>query len=80
MLHTSIFFAYFAITPFPGLASALLLLCIGYDRYNVIVLGLSGRRLTPTMSAAMVAVSFLYPVATDILPLMDIWGKFHLGN
>ncbi len=61
--------------PHTGLSSLLLLIFIGYDRYNVIVRGITGQVITKNKALGMIVFTFLYSVATVILPLVDVYGR-----
>ena len=63
-----------------GLASLLLIIMIGYDRYNVIVKGFSGTKITPCIALGMITFAFSYATIVCILPLLKIWGRYTLGR
>ncbi len=63
-----------------GLASLWLIILIGYDRYNVIVKGLSGTKITPGMAFLMIIFAFGYSTAVCIPPYLKVWGKYTLGT
>ena len=52
---------------------------IGYDRYNVIVKGFNGVKITPCIAFLMIMFSFLYSTGLCILPMLEVWGSYKLG-
>ena len=48
---------------------------IGYDRYNVIVKGLAGKRITPGMAAGLLLAIWIYSVLVCIGPFLG-WGDY----
>ena len=65
---------------FPGCGSLWLSIMIGYDRYNVIVRGLSGTKITPTIAFLMICWSFTYAMCTVMPAHTQLWSRFTLGN
>ena len=63
-----------------GCASLWLIILIGYDRYNVIVNGFSGTKITAGKAALMIIFAFTYSTATVLPPLLGVWGKYSLGK
>ena len=59
-----------------GCASILTMVVIGYDRYNVIVKGMNGVRISAGKAVVILAVIWAYVVGVAILPLLDIWGGY----
>lgn len=57
-----------------------LIIMIGYDRYNVIVKGFSGTKITPCIAFLMIIFSFSYATGVCIVPLLEVWGSYKLGN
>ena len=55
-----------------------MIVMIGYDRYNVIVKGFNGVKITPCVAFGMIMFAFLYSTAVCILPLLEVWGKYRL--
>lgn len=62
------------------MASLWLIILIGYDRYNVIVKGLSGKKITPGIAFLMIVYAFGYATAVCILPMLEVWGRYTLGK
>jgi len=58
-----------------GTCSILTMVVIGYDRYNVIVKGFSGTKITPGIAFIMLVVLWGYSVAVCIPPFLG-WGKY----
>lgn len=61
-----------------GVASLWLIIFIGYDRYNVIVKGISGTKVTPLKAFLMIIFSFVMGAAIGIPPLIKVWGAYSL--
>ena len=59
-----------------GVASILFMVVIGYDRYNVIVKGMSGTRITAGKAMAIILAVWGYAVGISLPPLMDLWGGY----
>ena len=53
---------------------------IGYDRYNVIVKGFNGVKITPGIAFLMITFSFVYSTLCSLLPMLKVWGSFKLGE
>ena len=51
---------------------------IGYDRYNVIVKGFSGTKITSPIAAVILLLVYLYSVGICIPPFFG-WGGYALG-
>ena len=58
-----------------GVNSILTMIVIGYDRYNVIVKGLAGKRITPGMAAGLLLAIWIYSVLICIGPFLG-WGDY----
>jgi hypothetical protein len=52
---------------------------IGYDRYNVIVKGIKGKRLTPCKALAIILGIWTYCLAGCLPPYFG-WGGYALGD
>eukprot|EP00095_Tigriopus_kingsejongensis_P000350 maker-scaffold1125_size61249-snap-gene-0.12 protein:Tk00350 transcript:maker-scaffold1125_size61249-snap-gene-0.12-mRNA-1 annotation:"opsin" len=61
-----------------GTSSLILIIMIGYDRYNVIVRGMNGRRTTPCLAFTMIMFAYLYSFAISLAPMLKVWGSFKL--
>eukprot|EP00094_Tigriopus_californicus_P004155 TCALIF_04003-PA protein Name:"Similar to Compound eye opsin BCRH2 (Hemigrapsus sanguineus)" AED:0.27 eAED:0.27 QI:0/0.4/0.18/0.81/1/1/11/0/584 len=61
-----------------GCGSLWMIIMIGYDRYNVIVKGFNGMKITPCIAFLMIVFSFAYSTALCILPLLKVWGSYKL--
>ena len=48
---------------------------IGYDRYNVIVKGLSGKRITPGIAIVILIIVWSYSTVVSIPPFLG-WGDY----
>lgn len=59
-----------------GCSSICTMVVIGYDRYNVIVKGLNGVKMTMGKALGIVIFIWVYVVFVSALPLMDIWGGY----
>ena len=59
-----------------GCVSILSMVVIGYDRYNVIVKGFNGVKITPGKAMAILLAIWGYCIAVAIPPLLDIWGGY----
>lgn len=62
-----------------GTVSLLTMVVIGYDRYNVIVKGLSGTRITGCKAFFIILFIWLYVLGGSLPPLFG-WGGFALGK
>ena len=56
-----------------------MIIMIGYDRYNVIVKGFSGVKITPCIALLMITFSFTYSTGVCIVPFLEVWGSYKLG-
>lgn len=59
-----------------GVVSILSMVVIGYDRYNVIVKGFNGVKITMGKALAIVLAIWGYSIAISLPPLMDMWGGY----
>ena len=57
-----------------------MIVMIGYDRYNVIVKGFNGVKITPGIAFLMILFSFGYSTGVCIIPMLKLWGSYKLGN
>ena len=57
-----------------------MIIMIGYDRYNVIVKGFNGVKITPGIAFLMIMFAFLYSTGLCILPMLEVWGSYKLGR
>ena len=48
---------------------------IGYDRYNVIVKGFSGKRITPGMAVVILIIVWSYSTVVSVPPFWG-WGGY----
>ena len=64
---------------FIGTVSALSLLLIGYDRYNVIVKGINGFRMTYGGSCLFILAIWIYSILVCVPPFFG-WGQYALGK
>ena len=55
------------------------MLIIGYDRYNVIVKGFNGTKITQGMAMGLIAGSWVYAIVTTGAPFIG-WGSYSLGK
>ena len=62
-----------------GTVSICSMLIIGFDRYNVIVKGFNGTKITSGKAFGMIGVSWCYAVAVCTPPFLG-WGKYALGK
>lgn len=60
-----------------GTVSIWTMVIIGYDRYNVIVKGFNGVKITGGKAAAMILACWIYGGAIESLPFVG-WGKYAL--
>ncbi len=51
---------------------------IGYDRYNVIVKGFSGTKITAGLAALIIILIYVYAIGVCIPPFIG-WGGYALG-
>ena len=63
---------------FPGVTSLWMIVMIGYDRYNVIVKGFNGVKITPCVAFGMIMFAFLYSTGVCLVPLLGVWGNYTL--
>jgi len=63
----------------PGTASIMTMVVIGFDRYNVIVKGFSGAKITGGKAAAILFVLWAYSAIGCIPPFFG-WGGYSLGK
>ena len=61
-----------------GVTSLWMIIMIGYDRYNVIVKGLAGKKITPCIAFCMILFALAYSTAVCILPMLEVWGTYKL--
>eukprot|EP00096_Caligus_rogercresseyi_P000708 TRINITY_DN11208_c0_g1_i1.p1 TRINITY_DN11208_c0_g1~~TRINITY_DN11208_c0_g1_i1.p1 ORF type:complete len:375 (+),score=75.85 TRINITY_DN11208_c0_g1_i1:1313-2437(+) len=59
-----------------GVESILTMVVIGYDRYNVIVKGMTGTKMTPSRAIVLLLILWAYAFSVSIFALLDIWGGF----
>eukprot|EP00095_Tigriopus_kingsejongensis_P011817 maker-scaffold71_size417697-snap-gene-3.16 protein:Tk11817 transcript:maker-scaffold71_size417697-snap-gene-3.16-mRNA-1 annotation:"long-wavelength rhodopsin" len=59
-----------------GVVSILSMVVIGYDRYNVIVKGFNGVKITSGKALAILFAIWGYSVGISLPPLLNIWGGF----
>ena len=52
---------------------------IGYDRYNVLVNGMNGRKVDYCTSVAMVVFAVSYATLFCGFPMLRVWGSYKLG-
>ncbi len=62
-----------------GTVSIMSMVVIGYDRYNVIVKGFSGTKITPTIAFFAVLGVWIYSVGACVPPFLG-WGGYMLGK
>ena len=67
---------HFSIT---GTSSLLMMVAIGYDRYNVIVKGISGFRISYGVALLIILTIWTYSTLVCIPPFLG-WGGYALGN
>ena len=60
-----------------GVAAILSMVVIGYDRYNVIVKGFSGKKITPVMAFFIIISIWTYACAVCCPPFIG-WGGYAL--
>ena len=63
-----------------GTLSLWMIIMVGYDRYNVIVKGFNGVKITPGIAFLMILFSLCYSVSVSLLPMLEVWGSYKLGN
>ncbi|CAB4058944.1 OPN4 [Lepeophtheirus salmonis] len=59
-----------------GVESILTMVIIGYDRYNVIVKGMNGTRITPMRAFILLLFIWFYAIGVSALALFNVWGGF----
>ena len=59
-----------------GVVSILSMVVIGYDRYNVIVKGFNGVKITSGKAMAILLAIWGYSIGISLPPLMQIWGDY----
>ena len=59
-----------------GCVSILSMVVIGYDRYNVIVKGFNGVKITSGKAMAILLAIWGYCIGIALPPLMDMWGGY----
>ena len=64
---------------YSGCASLWMIIMIGYDRYNVIVKGFNGVKITPCIALLMITFSLAYSTGICIVPFLEVWGSYKLG-
>ncbi len=52
---------------------------IGYDRYNVIVRGLRGTKLSFSKAVMFIIITWVYVTSAAVLPFFG-WGAYALGE
>ena len=55
------------------------LVVIGYDRYNVIVRGLNGFKMSYAIAIPTVILVWIYSIVTSVPPFFG-WGGYALGK
>jgi r-opsin len=60
-----------------GVAAILTMVVIGYDRYNVIVKGFTGKKITPTIAFLSIVFIWAYACACCCPPFLG-WGGYAL--
>jgi r-opsin len=53
---------------------------IGYDRYNVIVKGMTGVKLTAGKAVIILAAIWIYSTIGSLPPFLFGWGDYSLGK
>ena len=61
-----------------GTASILTMVAIGYDRYNVIVKGITGQKITVVKASIVVAFIWIYAILSASPPFFFQWGGYSL--
>ena len=64
---------------FAGTVSIGSMLVIGYDRYNVIVKGFKGTKITFGKACGIILCIWIYSVLVCIPPFIG-WGRYALGK
>ena len=55
------------------------LVVIGYDRYNVIVKGMNGFKMSYVVAIPLLAIVWIYSIAASVPPFFG-WGGYALGT
>ena len=55
------------------------MLMIGYDRYNVIVKGFNGTKITTGKALGLILANWIYGIVTTACPFLG-WGNYSLGE
>jgi r-opsin len=63
---------------FSGTCSIMTMVVIGFDRYNVIVKGFSGTKITGGRAAGIIVILWAYSIIGCIPPFLG-WGGYALG-
>lgn len=58
-----------------GCVSIWTMTCIAYDRYNVIVKGMSGKKLTKTRACIWILLVWLFCIIWTVAPILG-WGRY----
>lgn len=64
---------------FLGVSAILSMVVIGYDRYNVIVKGFHGVKITPGIAFLIILMIWAYALAVHLPPFFG-WGGYALGK
>ena len=75
-MHLTLFLLYWMLL---GTTSLLTMVAIGYDRYNVIVKGISGFRMTYPVALLIIISIYAYSTLVCIPPFLG-WGGYALGK
>lgn len=59
-----------------GTVSILSMVVIGYDRYNVIVKGFNGVKITSGKAFAIILAIWGYSIGASLPPLLGVWGGY----
>jgi len=59
-----------------GTVSILNMVVIGYDRYNVIVKGFNGVKITAGKALGILLAIWGYAIGISLPPLLDVWGGY----
>ena len=85
LLKQTYFFGYFKLLLKPydslssGTVSIMTMVVIGYDRFNVIVKGFKGQKITPGIAFIILITIWTYSVGVCIPPFFG-WGGYALGK
>ena len=58
-----------------GVLSILTMVVIGYDRYNVIVKGLAGKKISSGMALVILVIIWTYSILVTTAPFLG-WGGY----